>query len=98
MKAEQIGTLEELDVKPGDVVECQGQVYDLVIVTPETNHPRARLCGIGDLCALSRDGKQHQSVRQSSVRHWKLISRAKPAPSIDLTAITTPFGLLDKAT
>jgi len=77
-----VGTLQELGVKAGDVVGCKGDLYDIVLVTNETKHPRIHLCEIGKLYALSRDGRKHQSVDESFITQWVIISRATPTPKL----------------
>ena len=78
------GTLKELNVKPGDVVMLGGWRKKI----PMTVGP--------DMVARSEDNSYTMTVEKSTDPDWFIISRATPTP--DLTAITTPFGLLDQAT
>ena len=74
------GTLEELNVKPGDVVgNKHGAVFETAL------DECGCICDKTDMCRLSDDYE------------FTLVSRAAQ-PTPDLTAITTPFGLLDEAT
>lgn len=74
------GTLKELNVQPGDVVEYVPLGGRSVVGRFENGR-------------WYEKGKDEPYVCDPSFR---IISRA--TPSIDLTAITTPFGLLDEAT
>ena len=88
------GTLKELNVKPGDVVEWldleKDNIFTVISASVITEglyqgEVRARLEGYGGGIF---DKEQ-----------FRIISRAAQAtPTHDLTAITTPFGLLDEAT
>lgn len=83
------GTLKELNVKPGDVVEV---ISEAPWWTPGKEY-------------LVSSGRQIFDD-QDDERDWdetfvkaRIISRAaQPTSTPDLTAITTPFGLLDAAT
>ena len=93
------GTLKELNVKPGDVVECVdhgvtedhltvGKYYGIVN-GPMIQTDTGRWWGDGDLA--------HTAFPM--LAEFRIISRAaQSTPIPDLTAITTPFGLLDEAT
>ena len=89
----EVGTMKELNVKPGDVVEC---------VTEEEG-----CFTVGNLYFCNGEGR----IEDDHGDEWplkygglypyatfRIISRTTPTPAIDLTVITTPFGLLDKAT
>ena len=88
------GTLKELNVKPGDVVEWldleKDNIFTVISASVITEglyqgEVRARLEGYGGGIF---DKEQ-----------FRIISRAaRPTATPDLTAITTPFGLLDEAT
>lgn len=97
IEAGSIGTLAELDVKPGDVVE------QLDGMSPDGNRQYFVCNGpdpygaSGPWLCKSRTGDTSKGW-SSSKKNCRLISRAATTPPIDLTAITTPFGLLDKAT
>lgn len=89
--AMQTGTLKELNVKPGDVVEwifanggADGTPYTVNDVKEEIVH----LAWPNDL--------QGVHVARAYGR-FRIISRAAQ-PTPDLTSITTPFGLLDEPT
>lgn len=92
--AMETGTLKELNVKPGDVVEWldlqKDNIFTVVSAAVITDglyqgEVRARLEGYGGGIF---DKEQ-----------FRIISRAaQPTSTPDLTAITTPFGLLDAAT
>lgn len=89
MTGQEVGTLRDLNVQPGDVVEyfaCRGGSVDY---------------GPVDAAWI----EYAASWREAASPHWRIISRAaQPLPHgharlpsgeiIDLTAITTPFGLL----
>lgn len=77
------GTLKELNVQPGDVVECvrEGSGYTKEGWRYVINDDRG-VDGLGQIFFTKSK--------------FRIISRATPQP--DLTAITTPFGLLDTAT
>lgn len=90
------GTLKELNVKPGDVVECVDHgvteehltvgVYYGIVTGPMIQTDKGSWWGEGKLA--------HTNFPM--LAKFRIISRATPTP--DLTAITTPFGLLDEAT
>lgn len=93
--AMETGTLKELNVKPGDVVECVdhgvsedhltfGKYYDIV------NGPMLQT----DMGSWWGDGVLAHTAFPMLAK-FRILSRATPTP--DLTAITTPFGLLDEA-
>lgn len=95
---EQIGTLEELGVKPGDVVEnVSHEEYKGLQWTCHDAHPKGF---VDQPCVVyHKNGRSSfMHVYNRDKYKWRIISRATTTPSIDLTAITTPFGLLDKAT
>ena len=76
------GTLKELNVKPGDVV---GNKHGAVFETALDED--GCICDKTDMCRLRDDYE------------FTLVFRAvQTTPKPDLTAITTPFGLLDEAT
>ena len=90
-------TLKELNVKPGDVVECVdhgvtedhltvGKYYGIVN-GPMIQTDKGKWWGEGGLA--------HTGFPM--LAKFRIISRAAQ-PTPDLTAITTPFGLLDEAT
>jgi len=84
----EFGTLKELGVRVGDVVaDGSGKDYSIQMIDNKTDHPRARLCDIGKLYALSHCGKSHQDVDGSFIPHWRIITRATPTPKLwsDLT-------------
>lgn len=97
--AMETGTLKELNVKPGDVVECvdhgvtddhltEGKYYGIVI------GPMIRT----DMGSWWGDGHMAETPFPILAK-FRIISRAAQAtPTPDLTAITTPFGLLDEET
>ena len=93
----EVGTLRELNVQPGDVVECVSVPGAWAEWT------------VGKQYTATSDGLpgDKSGPQKSSVSTFRIISRATPAmpfgharlPSgavVDLTAITTPFGLLDE--
>lgn len=79
------GTLKELNVQPGDVVEYAGYCKR-----------RATIAGWRNGRCYSTDQEIGSAVSLDSTGAWRIVSRA--TPPVDLTAITTPFGLLDPAT
>ena len=91
--AMETGTLKELNVKPGDVVECVAG-------------PKHRTSWVGKRAVCMDTGSRGLrveaedgcfcAVKDGSNWQYRIISRATPTP--DLTAITTPFGLLDETT
>lgn len=86
--AMETGTLKELNVKPGDVVEPAsntdgGERFEVM----EDCKLKAIYAG-GGVHVLNRGWYWNECI-------FRIISRAS---TLDLTAITTPFGLLDAAT
>lgn len=98
--AMETGTLKELNVKPGDVVEW------VSINEPDdfTKDHHGKLHTIKeDYRVMLGDGPVYWGYvrdNEDDTVVWRIISRAsKPAqPAPDLTALTAPFGLLDEAT
>ena len=83
-------TLAELNVKPGDVVRYAGPD-----ATPY-NCDRV-ITGVHENGKYYSDGQKWGGCESMATgAPWVLVSRA--TPTIDLTTITTPFGLLDEAT
>ena len=101
------GTLRELDVKAGDVVE---------LLERPARTGRWALPDVGYTCAIAEDGSLYgigaEYLHELTCR-FRLISRAKTAatdaatiqrvmeassPSVDLTTLTSPFGLLPPET
>ena len=89
--AMETGTLKELDVKPGDVVECVE--IGASIFTYGDQYVITHLGGVVD--DEGDDWMERFNCNPITVT-FRIISRANTTP--DLTAITTPFGLLDAAT
>lgn len=84
-------TLRELNVQPGDVVENSNSgLFDIVFVTNETKHPRAKLVNPGQLVALSVDGCNHQEVNTSCCSNWRIVSRAPREETPKLWRDMTP--------
>ncbi|UNY40293.1 hypothetical protein KLEP181_gp59 [Paracoccus phage vB_PmaP_KLEP18-1] len=81
----EVGTLKELNVQPGDVVTPAG--WDIGLTMGKDYQVVDR--GDGPFF-IDDDGDAVE------IPVMRIVSRATPA--IDLTAITTPFGLLDAAT
>ncbi|WP_277022196.1 hypothetical protein [Paracoccus hibiscisoli] len=92
----EIGTLKELNVKQGDVVECAdagitkdhltvGKTYN-VHSGPMICTDKGRFWGEGD--------RAHTGFPTRAT--FRIVSRA--TPPVDLTALEKPFGLLDAAT
>ena len=85
-----VGTLKELGVQAGDVVDNQisKELYDIILAKQGVKHERINLCDFGKLYALSRDGASHQSVDESFLPNWRIISRATSEPKLwrDMTA------------
>jgi hypothetical protein len=80
------GTLKELNAKPGDVVECVTE-----------NYVETKAIAVGDRFTVNGNGEVDAPKGATGLcATFRIISRATPQP--DLTAITTPFGLLDAAT
>lgn len=87
--AMETGTLKELDVKPGDVVAlagADGYKFTIGYISGD------RVYGTSE----KSDRQYEDDWSLTATGNWFIISRATPTP--DLTAITTPFGLLDEAT
>lgn len=76
-----VGTLKELGVCAGDVVKnvSSKKLFDIVLVNEDTDHERIKFCDFGKLYALSRDGENHQSVEESFMPLWCVISLATPS-------------------
>lgn len=90
------GTLKELNVKPVDVVEYTaiGEKY----MTPTVFTFAGWVDGIPYDTTMNL-GDNEKSLRTDEKAIFRIICRAaQPAATHDLTAITTPFGLLDEAT
>ena len=89
----EIGTLKGLNVQPGDVVEYTA------IGEPYMTHQTFTFAAWVDGIPYSTDqelGNPDEHLRTDGRAVFRIISRANPP--LDLTAITTPFGLLDAAT
>lgn len=90
------GTLEQIGAMDGDKVFCISNIIDSEInhrysmFTPGQCYTFASRGMIGDKDAVWPGVHPYCGV-------WRIISRAAQ-PALDLTAITTPFGLLDEAT
>ena len=70
--------LSVLGLKSGDLVEHhENGLFDIVNVTFETQHPKAKHC-IGQLAALSRNGEEFQPVDESDMPSWRVVSRCAP--------------------
>lgn len=82
-------TLKELNVKPGDVVECLSEPYHALIGQMATIQENG-------WAMFSDGGFFMPECDEEFNREYRIVSRA--TPEIDLTAITTPLGLLDDAT
>ena len=83
----EVGTLKDLNVKPGDVVECVSEAGCFTVGNHYFCHGEGRIKDDdGDEWPLEHSGIYPRAT-------FRVVSRA-----IDLTAITTPFGLLDAAT
>lgn len=81
------GTLNELNVKPFDVVECVKRGDDMYGYK------------VGDEYTVSEGGWVYGMIPKKCNGTFRIISRANQAnPTPDLTSLTTPFGLLDEAT
>lgn len=83
---DQIGTLAELGVKPGDVVELVSKGND------GWSYPN-----VGEKHTIAQYGCWFGVGREylhELTGKFRLISRA--TPSVDLTKLTAPFGLLDE--
>lgn len=80
------GTLEKLCLKPGDVVKCLSAYREYWKV------------GMRYTATYSDEvvDEAGTNFRHDRYGEFCIVSRATPV--IDLTAITTPFGLLDEAT
>lgn len=83
----EMGMLKELNVKPGDVVQSMSENSYFFAAPKEYTIHEDRT--IRDDMGKKVDVDKHTHM-------FRIISRANTTP--DLTAITTPFGLLDKAT
>lgn len=87
--AMETGTLKEMDVKPGDVVAlagADGYKFTIGYISGD------RVYGTSE----KSDRQYEDDWSLTATGNWFIISRATTTP--DLTAITTPFGLLDAAT
>jgi len=110
-KTPEVGTLRELNVKPGDVVECvhwdgymfqEGQratVTDDLEVYGSLDFPAAHYVGkfrIISRAAADSDGLEYQRQNAPLPKLPYGHARLPSGEVIDLTAITAPFGLLDE--
>lgn len=81
---QETGTLKELNVKPGDVVELCDTMFDVVGI--DFNNRRAFML------RRVKDGTIYNWAGEA--KSWRIISRA--TPPVDLTLIRIPLGLLDE--
>lgn len=89
--AMETGTLKELNVKPGDVMVCLTAAGCFTVGDEYICYDEGHIDDDhGDTWPLEYSGLYPQAT-------FRIISRAAQ-PTSDLTAITTPFGLLDAAT
>ena len=110
MNDREIGTLRELNVQPGDVVEYVSGSRSAKHYAGTTwrcldRHPKGHT---EKTCVYYEKGSENGYIpADNDTWQFRIISRATPAlpfgharlPSgavVDLTAITTPFGLLDE--
>ena len=89
------GTLEQIGAKDGDKVFCISNIIDSEINDLYSMFTPGRCYTFASRGMIGDNGNEWSGLHPYC-GVWRIISRAAPTP--DLTAITTPFGLLDEAT